>query len=64
MNQVNFLARYNLQAGFNRLVKPSKFKLGMIPAAGIMRTLQVGNRPTQLALAIAEFGRIDPSFSY
>jgi TnpA family transposase len=34
-------------------------KLGRVPAAGIMRTLQVGDRPTQLALAIAEFGRID-----
>jgi TnpA family transposase len=26
---------------------------------GIMRTLQVGDRPTQLALALAEFGRIE-----
>ncbi|PYD85186.1 Tn3 family transposase [Pseudomonas syringae pv. pisi] len=34
-------------------------KLGRVPAAGIMRTLQVGERPTRLALAIAEFGRID-----
>ena len=34
-------------------------KLGRVPATGIMRTLQVGNRPTRLALAIAEFGRID-----
>ena len=34
-------------------------KLGRVPAAGIMRTLQVGDRPTRLALAIAEFGRID-----
>jgi len=24
-----------------------------------MRTLQVGDRPTQLALALAEFGRIE-----
>jgi TnpA family transposase len=30
-----------------------------VPAAGIMRTLQVGERPTRLAQAIAEFGRID-----
>lgn len=34
-------------------------KLGRIPATGIMRTLQVGNRPTQLALALAELGRIE-----
>ncbi|MDD1617099.1 MAG: Tn3 family transposase [Methylococcaceae bacterium] len=34
-------------------------KLGRIPATGIMRTLQVGDRPTQLALALAEFGRIE-----
>ena len=34
-------------------------KLGRVPAAAIMRTLQVGERPTRLAQAIAEFGRID-----
>jgi TnpA family transposase len=34
-------------------------KLGQVPASGIMRTLQVGDRPTRLAQAIAEFGRID-----
>jgi TnpA family transposase len=34
-------------------------KLGRVPAAGIMRTLQVGERPTRLAQAIADFGRID-----
>lgn len=34
-------------------------KLGRVPAVGIMRTLQVGDRPTRLAQAIAEFGRID-----
>lgn len=34
-------------------------KLGRVPATGIMRTLQVGDRPTPLALAIAEIGRID-----
>jgi TnpA family transposase len=34
-------------------------KLGRVPATGIMRTLQVGDKPTRLALAIAEFGRID-----
>jgi TnpA family transposase len=34
-------------------------KLGRVSAAAIMRTLQVGERPTRLAQAIAEFGRID-----
>jgi TnpA family transposase len=33
--------------------------LGRVPATGIMRTLQVGDRPTRLAQAIAEFGRIE-----
>jgi TnpA family transposase len=33
--------------------------LGLIPATGIMRTLQVGERPTPLAKAIAAFGRIE-----
>lgn len=34
-------------------------KLGLVPAMGIMRTLQVDERPTPLAQAIAEIGRID-----
>lgn len=34
-------------------------KLGRVPANGIMRTLQIGDRPTRLAQALAEFGRID-----
>ena len=34
-------------------------KLGKVSAAGIMRTLQIGNKRTRLAQAIAEFGRID-----
>jgi TnpA family transposase len=34
-------------------------KLGMVPAIGIMRTLQVGDQPTGLAKAIAEYGRAD-----
>lgn len=33
--------------------------MGRVPATGIMRTLQVADRPTRLAQAIAEFGRID-----
>jgi len=34
-------------------------KLGLVPAMGIMRTLQVDERPTRLAQAVAEIGRID-----
>ena len=34
-------------------------KLGRMSAAGIMRTLQIGNQPSRLAQAIAEFGCID-----
>ncbi|MBW6128875.1 transposase, partial [Pseudomonas aeruginosa] len=33
--------------------------LGRVPATGIMRTLQTGDRPTRLAQALAEFGRIE-----
>ena len=34
-------------------------KLGRVPATGIMRMLQVSDRPTRLAQAIAEYGRSD-----
>ena len=34
-------------------------KLGRVPAMGIMRTLQVDERPTRLAQAVTEVGRID-----
>ncbi|KZC17191.1 MULTISPECIES: Tn3 family transposase [Rhodanobacter] len=34
-------------------------KLGCVSANGIMRTLQIGDRPTRLAQALAEFGRIE-----
>ena len=34
-------------------------QLGRVPATGITRTFQVGDRPTRLAQALAEFGRID-----
>lgn len=39
-------------------------KLGRVPATGIMRTLQVGDKPTRLAQAIAEIGRIDKTILY
>ena len=43
--------------GVLRLV--GSLKLGLVPAMGVMRTLQVDDRPTPLAQAIAEIGRID-----
>jgi len=38
---------------------PGSLKLGLVQATSIMRTLQVGDRPTMLAQAVAEIGRID-----
>lgn len=43
--------------GLLRLAGSLKF--GRVPATGIMRTLQTGERPTRLAQALAEFGRIE-----
>jgi TnpA family transposase len=62
---LNAIARQRVSLGrieshwddFLRLA--GSLKLGLVPATGIMRTLQVGDRPTQLALALAEFGRIE-----
>lgn len=34
-------------------------KLGRVSATGIMRTLQIGDRSTRIAQALAEFGRIE-----
>ena len=63
--ELNIIARQRVPLGrieahwddFLRLA--GSLKLGLVPATGIMRTLQVGNRPTKLALALAEFGRIE-----
>jgi len=41
------------------LPEKNPLKLGRVPAEGIMRTLQVADKPTRLAKAIAEIGRID-----
>jgi len=63
--QLNWIARQrvNLQliaAHWDDLLRlAGSLKLGRVPATGIMRTLQVGDRPTRLAQALAEFGRID-----
>lgn len=63
--ELNAIARQRVSLGriekhwndFLRLA--GSLKLGRVPATGIMRTLQVADRPTQLALALAEFGRIE-----
>lgn len=63
--ELNAIARQRVSLGrieahwddFLRLA--GSLKLGRVPATGIMRTLQVGDRPTQLALALSEFGRIE-----
>ena len=68
--ELNAIARQRVPLGrieehwddFLRLA--GSLKLGRVPATGIMRTLQVGDRPTQLALALAEFGRIEKTLHY
>jgi TnpA family transposase len=63
--ELNVISRHRVSLGrieanwddFLRLA--GSLKLGRVPATGIMRTLQVGDRPTQLALALAEFDRIE-----
>jgi len=63
--ELNSLARHSvslgrIKANWDDLLRlAGSLKLGRIPATGIMRTLQTGDRPTQLALALAEFGRIE-----
>jgi TnpA family transposase len=63
--QLNWIARQrvNLQliaAHWDDLLRlAGSLKLGRVPATGIMRTLRVADRPTRLAQALAEFGRID-----
>ena len=62
---LNSLARHKInlpliaQHGDDLLRLAGSLKLGRVPATGMMRTLQVGDRPTRLAQALAEFGRID-----
>jgi len=63
--QLNWIARQRVNfqliaAHWDDLLRlAGSLKLGRVPATGIMRTLQVGDRPTRLAQALAEFGRID-----
>lgn len=50
----------NIELHWNDILRlAGSLKLGRVPAAGIMRTLKVGEHPTWLAQAIAEFGRND-----
>src|SRR5437764_14417805 len=57
---LNNLARHRLHSDLivdhwdDRLRLAGSLKLGAVQAHGIMRTLQVGDRPTKLAAAIAE----------
>lgn len=37
-------------------------KFGLVPAMGILCTLQVEERPTRLTQAIADIGRLDKTF--
>ena len=51
---------HRMEANWDDLLRlAGSLKLGRVPATGIMRTLQVGDQPTQLALALADLGRID-----
>lgn len=54
------ISLWRIEANWDDFLRlAGSLKLGRVPATGIMRTLQVGDRPTQLALALAEFGRIE-----
>ncbi|MFA5504042.1 MAG: Tn3 family transposase [Vulcanimicrobiota bacterium] len=63
--ELNSIARHRLslrkiERNWDDLLRlAGSLKLGRVPATGIMRTLQVGDRPTQLAQAVAELGRIE-----
>lgn len=62
---LNNLARHRLHSDLivdhwdDMLRLAGSLKLGAVQAHGIMRTLQVGDRPTKLAQAIAELGRLE-----
>ena len=63
LRKLNWIARQriNLQliaAHRDDLLRlAGSLKLGRVPATGIMRTLQVGDRPTRLAQALETYGR-------
>lgn len=63
--ELNTIARQ--QINMKKIAEPwddllrlaGSLKLGCVPATGIMRILQIGDRPTRLAQGLAEFGRIE-----
>jgi TnpA family transposase len=63
--RLNQIARHKINMdllvrhGDDLLRLAGSLKLGLVHATSMMRTLQVGDRPTRLAQAVAEFGRID-----
>jgi TnpA family transposase len=62
---LNRIARHRLRPALikdnwdDMLRLAGSLKLGVVQALSIVRTLQVGDRPTKLAQAVAELGRID-----
>jgi TnpA family transposase len=62
---LNNIARHRMKTNLikenweDMLRLAGSLKLGVVQATSIMRTLQIDDRPTKLALAVAEFGRID-----
>src|SRR5262249_4239027 len=62
---LNRIARHRIKTNLikenweDMLRLAGSLKLGVVQATSIMRTLQIDDRPTKLARALAEFGRID-----
>jgi TnpA family transposase len=62
---LNSIARHRLRPTLikdnwdDMLRLAGSLKLGVVQVLSIMRTLQIGDRPTKLAQAVAELGRID-----
>jgi TnpA family transposase len=56
------LRRYSadgIRGSAQRLDPSRSLKFGVVQTTSIMRTLQMGERPTKLAQAVAALGRID-----
>jgi TnpA family transposase len=62
---LNSIARHRIKTGLieenweDMLRLAGSLKLGVVQATSVMRILQVSDRPTKLAQAVAEYGRID-----
>src|ERR1700726_1241595 len=50
---------YEIDHLLSGLTPSGSLKLGVLQATSVMRTLQIGDRSTKLAQAVAELGRID-----